>query len=59
MSEIELEQRMNIKFFIKLGKSRNEIRETLVQVYGDKRINRMQPVTHFIKLTCFLSHSHV
>jgi len=35
MSELELEQRTNIKFLIKLGKSGNEVREMLVQVYGD------------------------
>ena len=35
MSELELEQRMNIKFLVKLGKSENEIREMSVQVYGD------------------------
>ena len=35
ISELELEQRMNIKFLVKLGKSGNEIREMLVQVYGD------------------------
>ena len=35
MSELELEKRTNIKFLIKLGKSGNEIREMLVQVYGD------------------------
>jgi len=35
MSELELrEQRTNIKFLVKLGKSGNEIREMLVQVYG-------------------------
>ena len=31
MSELELEQRTNIKFLVKLGKSGNEIREMLVQ----------------------------
>ena len=36
MSELELEQRTNIKFLVKLGKSGNEIREILVQIYGDK-----------------------
>jgi len=35
MSELELEQRRTIKFFVKLGKSGNEIREMLVQVYRD------------------------
>ena len=40
MSELELEQRMNIKFFVKLGKSGNEIREMLVQVYGDNAMKK-------------------
>jgi len=35
MSELELEQRSDIKFLVKLGKSENEIRQMLVQVYGD------------------------
>ena len=35
MSELELERRTNIKFLVKLGKSGNEIREMLVQVYWD------------------------
>ena len=35
MWELELEQRTNIKFLVKLGKSGNEIRGMLVQVYGD------------------------
>jgi len=35
MSELELEQRMNIKFLLKLGKSGNKIREMLLQVYRD------------------------
>ena len=34
MLELELEQRTNMKFGVKLGKSGNEIREMLVQVYG-------------------------
>ena len=33
MLELELEQRTDIKFLVKLGKSGNEIREMLVQVY--------------------------
>ena len=33
MSELELEQRTNIKCPVKLGKSGNEIREMLEQVY--------------------------
>jgi len=40
MSELELEQRMNIKFLIKLGKRGNEIREMLVQVYGDNAMKK-------------------
>ena len=35
ISELKLEQRTNIKFLVKPGKSGNEIREMLVQVYGD------------------------
>jgi len=40
MSELELEQRMNITFLVKLGKSGNEIREMLVQVYGDNAVKK-------------------
>jgi len=40
MSELELEQRMNIKFLVKLGKSGNEIREMLVEVYGDNAMKK-------------------
>ena len=40
MSEFELEQRTNIKFLVKLVKSGNEIRETLVQVYGDNAMKK-------------------
>ena len=40
MSELELEQRMNIKFLIKLGKSGNEIREMLVQVHWDNAMKK-------------------
>ena len=43
MSGLELEQRTNIKIFVKLGKSGNEIGEMLVQVYGDK-----PPMTFFL-----------
>jgi hypothetical protein len=35
MSELELVHRTNIKFLVKLDKSGSEIRELLVQVYGD------------------------
>jgi len=40
MSELELEQRTNIKFLVKLGKSGNEIREMLVQVYRDNAMKK-------------------
>ena len=40
MSELELEQRTNIKVLVKLGKSGNEIREMLVQVYGDNAMKK-------------------
>ena len=34
------EQQTNIKFLVKLGKSGNEIREMLVQVYGDSAMKK-------------------
>ena len=40
VSEIELEQRTNIKFLVKLGNSGNEIREILGQVYGDNAMKK-------------------
>jgi hypothetical protein len=40
MSELELNQRTNMKFLVKLGKSVNEIREMLVQVYGDNAMKK-------------------
>ena len=40
MSNLELEQRTKIKFLVKLGMSGNEIRETLVQVYGDNSMKK-------------------
>jgi len=40
MSVPELEQRTNIIFIVKLGKSGNEIREMLVQVYGDNAMKK-------------------
>jgi len=42
MSELELEQRTNIKFLVKLGKSGNEIREMLLQVYGDNAMKKQK-----------------
>ena len=41
MSELELEQRTNIKFLVKLRKSGNEIREMSVQVYGDNVMRKI------------------
>jgi len=40
MLELELEQRTNIKFLVKLGKGGNKIREMLVQVYGDIAVKK-------------------
>ena len=40
MPELVLEQRTNIKFPVKLGKSGNKIREMLVQVYGDNAMKK-------------------
>jgi hypothetical protein len=40
MSDLELEQRMKIKFLVKLEKSGNDIREMLVQVYGDNSMKK-------------------
>jgi hypothetical protein len=40
MSELELEQRKNIKLLVKLKNSGNEIREMLVQVYGDNAMKK-------------------
>ena len=40
MWKLELEQRTNITFLVKLGKSGNEIRGMLVQVYGDNAMKK-------------------
>ena len=40
ISELELEQRTNNKFLVKLGKRGNEIREKLVQVHGDNALKK-------------------
>ena len=40
MVELELEQRTNIKFLVKLGKSGNEMRVMLVQVKGDNAMQK-------------------
>jgi len=50
MSELELEQRTNIKFPVKLGKSGNKIREMLVQVYED---NTMKETAVYKWVKCF------
>jgi len=50
MSELELEQQTNIKFRVKLGKSGNEIREMLVQVYG---VNAMKKTAVYMWVKCF------
>ena len=39
-SELELEQRTNIKLLVKFGKSGHEIRELLVQFYGDNAMKK-------------------
>jgi hypothetical protein len=41
MPQLELEQRMNIKFLVKLDKSGSEIREMPVQVYGDNAMKKI------------------
>jgi hypothetical protein len=40
MSDLVLEQQTNIKFLTKLGKSGNEIRQMLVQVYWDNGMKK-------------------
>ena len=40
ISELELEQRTNIKFLVKLGKSGIKITEMLVQVYRDNAMKK-------------------
>jgi hypothetical protein len=50
MSELELEQRTNIKFLVQLGKSGSEIRKMLMQVYMDnvmKKTAVYKWTTHF------------
>jgi hypothetical protein len=49
MSELELEERTNIKFLVKLGKSGKEIREMLVQVYRDNAMKK-SAVCKWVKL---------
>ena len=40
MSHLELEQRTNIKFLVKLGKTGGEIRDMLTEVYGDQAMKK-------------------
>jgi len=47
---------MNIKFLVKLGKSGNEIREMLLQVYGDNAVKKTA-VYKWVK--CFLGEEKV
>jgi len=56
MSELELEQRTNITFLEKLGKSGNEIKEILVQVYRD---NAMKKAAVFKWVKLFLNEEKV
>ena len=56
MSELELEQRTNITFLEKLGKSGNEIKEILVQVYRD---NAMKKAAVFKWVKLFLHEEKV
>ena len=42
MADLELEQRMDIKFLVKLGKSGNKIRVMLLHVYRDNAIKKKQ-----------------
>ena len=56
MSELELEQRTDITFLGKFGKSGNEIREMLVQVYGD---NAMKKTAVYKWVNLFLSEEKV
>ena len=46
---LELEQRMHIKFLVKLGKSGNEKRDILVQVYGDN-VMKKKAIYKWVKL---------
>jgi len=40
MSDLEVDQRTNTKFLVKLGKGGDEIRDILVQVYGDNAVKK-------------------
>jgi len=56
MSELQLEQRTNIKLLVKLGKSGNKIREMFMQVYGD---NAMKKTAIYKWVKCFLREEKV
>jgi hypothetical protein len=50
MLKLEFEQQMNIKFLVKAGENGSEIREMLLQVYGDNAMKKpavYKWVTHF------------
>jgi len=47
ISKLELEQRMNVKFLVKLGKSGSEIRQLLEQVYENNAMKKKQQFTPF------------
>jgi cytochrome c-type biogenesis protein CcmH/NrfF len=52
MSELELEQQTNITFLVKLENSDNEIRDMLVQVYGDSATKKtaVYKLTYIVEL---------
>jgi len=49
MSELELEQRTNVKFLVKLGKSGSEIRDLLEQVYGNNAMKKKTAIYKWVK----------
>ena len=42
MSSVNVEQRVNVKFYAKLGKSATETYDLLRKVYGDECLSRAQ-----------------
>ena len=42
MSSVNVEQRVNVKFCVKLGKSTTETYNSLTKVYGDECLSRTQ-----------------
>ena len=51
MLSANVEQRVNIKFLIKLGKSATETYNLLTEVYGDQCLSRTQVFEWFKKFT--------